>query len=63
LETFLASGVPELKGDNAVVNCYFFGEEIGADGGFVGCGEFLVYLNKDTLECNATDTWKTEFTY
>lgn len=36
--------VPELEGDDAVVDGDFFGEEVGAYGCFVGCGEFLVYL-------------------
>ena len=40
----MARGVPELKGADAVVDSHFFGEEVGADGGFVGGGEFLVYL-------------------
>lgn len=44
LEAFLTGGVPELKGDDAVVNGYFFGEEVGAYGCFVGGGEFLVDL-------------------
>ena len=46
LESFLARSVPELEGDDAVVDGDFFGEEIGADGGFVGGGEFLVDLEK-----------------
>ena len=45
LEAFLACGVPELEGDDAVVDSDFFGEEVGADGGFVGGGEFLVDLD------------------
>ena len=45
LEAFLARGVPELKCYDAVVDGYFFGEEIGADGRFVGGGELFVDLN------------------
>jgi hypothetical protein len=44
LEALLARGVPELQGDDAVVDGYFFGKEVGADGGFVGCGELFVDL-------------------
>ena len=44
LEAFLARGVPELEGHDAVVDRDFFGQEVRADGGFVGGGEFLVYL-------------------
>lgn len=44
LETFLAGRVPQLHGHEAIVDEDFFGEEVGADGGFVGLGELLVDL-------------------
>ena len=47
LEAFLAGCVPELEGYDAVVNGDFFGQEVGANGCFVGCGEFLVDLCSD----------------
>jgi len=46
LEAFLARGVPELERYDAVVNCYFFGKEVGAYGCFVGGAELFVDLFK-----------------
>ena len=44
LEAFLSCSVPKVERHDAVVPGYFVGEEVGPDGGFVGCGELLVYL-------------------
>lgn len=44
LETFLAGRVPQLHSHEAIVDEDFFGEKVGADGGFVGLGELLVDL-------------------
>lgn len=44
LEALLAGGIPELEGDDAIVDGYFFGEEVGAYRCFVRGAEFLVDL-------------------
>jgi len=49
LKAFLAGSVPELESDNAIIDCNFFGEEVGAYGCFVGCGELLVDLGRVRL--------------
>lgn len=44
LETLLAGSIPDLHGDDAVVDHDLLCEEIGADGGLVLVGELLVHV-------------------
>ena len=44
LKTLLSGCVPELEGNDSIIDGYFLGQEVGANSGLVGGRELLVDL-------------------